>query len=415
MGCCKSMIRCLFFILYFQAKSAFSADATDSIFYRTERTLLSDSTYRRQPSSVADSVKPVRPLKLAEKTSGIFPAADLRSLDGLFLGLGYKITHADTSENEPGFQKISAMKNFNSEAFQVKYRAQWNAVFKNTDLVVDGFADVKGNILNYFGRGNESSFDRNLDFRTFYRVKFSLFQLDPAFRFNLAERLSLSVGPSVQYFKFNPADNTDRFINALTPNNPFESFKQDRVHGGLIVQLNWDKRDNKLLPTKGLNFSLQMQAYKGLNGYSGSFSQYFPQLSFYRSLDPKGVFVLADRIGAGFTFGTTAFYQSAFLGSQDNLLGFRKFRFAGDHLVYNNFETRITLWNAEGQHIKGKLGLIGFYDVGRVWIENETSTTLHHGYGGGLFISPFNRFLVRAVVGFSKERRQITAAVRQRF
>ena len=36
-----------------------------------------------------------------------------------------------------------------------------------------------------------------------------------------------------------------------------------------------------------------------------------------------------------------------------------------------------------------KVGLTGFYDIGRVWLEGENSTTWHRGYGGGLWLAPF--------------------------
>jgi hypothetical protein len=33
------------------------------------------------------------------------------------------------------------------------------------------------------------------------------------------------------------------------------------------------------------------------------------------------------------------------------------------------------------------LGLLGFYDVGRVFVSGEDANTWHHGAGGGLFFA----------------------------
>lgn len=34
--------------------------------------------------------------------------------------------------------------------------------------------------------------------------------------------------------------------------------------------------------------------------------------------------------------------------------------------------------------VPARWGLLAFYDVGRVWLSGETSTTWHTGYGGGV-------------------------------
>ncbi|MEJ6981816.1 BamA/TamA family outer membrane protein [Pedobacter sp. P351] len=353
---------------------------------------------------------------LYTNTSGMSPTVDLRSVDGIFLGLAYSIKKEGFRKDPYGSkQKFSVLKNLNSRALILQYNAQWISVFKNTDFTIDGFADMKGNILNFFGRGNETFFDQSGDFRTYYRTNFSYFQLDPAFRIRFKRNISISAGPSFQHFKFNPAGNSGRLISTQPIIDQYDYLQKDKSHAGLFLNFAWDRRDNMLFPTKGLNFTIRMHGYTGLNKYSDSYAQAFPQISFYKSLDSKGKFILTNRTGAGFTLGKTAFYQSAFLGSQDNLLGFRKFRFAGDNLAYTNFETRITLPNFMKYFLPGKIGLIGFYDAGRVWIENDTSDTIHHGYGAGIFIYPFKRLFIRAVAGFSDEGLQPSVTLRQRF
>ncbi len=233
-------------------------------------------------------------------------------------------------------------------------------------------------------------------------------------RFNTSKTLSVSAGPSFQYFRFSTRDNLGRFINDPVITSQFENLSEDKSHAGLNFNLSWDLRDNKILPSKGLNFTLKIQGFEGLNKYSEDYAQVFPQLSLYKSFY-KGRVVFANRMGGGLTFGQTTFYQSAFLGSQDNLLGYRKFRFAGDHLAYNNFEARITLPNFLHYVLPGKVGLIGFYDAGRVWVKHEKSATIHQGYGAGIFIAPFNRLFIRAVAGYSDEGLQPSIALRQRF
>jgi hemolysin activation/secretion protein len=131
--------------------------------------------------------------------------------------------------------------------------------------------------------------------------------------------------------------------------------------------------------------------------------QIIPEFAFYKSLDSKSDFVLAERIGGGVTFGQTAFYQSLFLGGEGNLLGYRQYRFAGQHSVYNNLEMRIRLGNFVNYILPGQYGLVGFYDVGRVWENGESSDKWHSGTGGGIYFAPAKIAVIKLIAGHSDE------------
>lgn len=342
------------------------------------------------------------------------PTADLRAIDGISLGLAYKISSKEYEKAHPGsFQKIKALHSLTTKSFAVEYGANFKNVFKQTDFSIKALADMQGNIMNFFGRGNDTEFDETGDFRKFYRVNFSYYEFKPALRFNLSDELSITAGPTIQYFE--NGSNEDRYFNTPAISALDNDFYEDKVHGGLSVDFNWDRRDDQILPTRGTNFNIVLLGFEGLNNAAQSFTQAFSQFSFYKSLNSSGTIVIANRIGGGVTSGNPAFYQNAFLGSEGNLLGFRKNRFAGDHVLYNNLEGRITVSNFLQKIIPGKMGLIGAYDVGRVWVKNEESDTIHQGLSAGVFLTPFNKFFVRGTVGFSNERIQPTVAFRQRF
>ncbi|SKB47048.1 BamA/TamA family outer membrane protein [Daejeonella lutea] len=342
------------------------------------------------------------------------PTADLRAIDGISLGLSYKIQRDKSSSGQAGsFQNIKALHSLTTSSFVIEYEADIKEVFGRTDLTIKALADMNGNIINFFGLGNDTEFDQSGDFRKYYRVNFSFYELKPALRFKLNKEVSITAGPSLQHFV--DGSNDGRYFNTPAVSTQFTDLYTDKLHGGLLIDFNWDRRDDKVLPTRGINFNILAQGFEGLNKSSQSFAQLFSQLSFYKSLDANGNFVLANRIGGGLTIGSPAFYQSAFLGSQDNLLGFRKHRFAGDHVLYNNLEARITIPNFLRKLMPGKIGFIGSYDAGRIWVKNESSNTIHHGFGAGVFATPFNKLFIRGIAGFSNERLQPTVALRQRF
>ena len=53
--------------------------------------------------------------------------------------------------------------------------------------------------------------------------------------------------------------------------------------------------------------------------------------------------------------------------------------------------------------INGDVGLIGFNDIGRVRHEDEGSNKWHHGYGGGIYLTPFNIALISATYNMSRD------------
>ena len=83
--------------------------------------------------------------------------------------------------------------------------------------------------------------------------------------------------------------------------------------------------------------------------------------------------------------------QAVYLGQFSKLRGYRRNRFTGDASAYLNSELRFHLGRIRNQFIPFETGLIGFYDLGRVWWEGSSDGGWHAGYGGGFYISPFSR------------------------
>jgi outer membrane protein assembly factor BamA len=241
--------------------------------------------------------------------------------------------------------------------------------------------------------------------RKFYRIRYNTYLANPSIRWNTGTGSSLSVGPSFWYYNYDSSDNKGRFTNIIKQIGSYDSnsISESRMHAGLVLHFISDKRNSPILTTGGYYLSIKAQGYAGLNDDSKSFAQLIPELSVYKNIIRRPAVVIADRIGGAVTMGKTAFYQSAFLGGHENLLGYRQYRYAGQHMAYNNFEIRLGIANVASYILPGQLGITGFYDVGRVWEEHEISNTWHHGVGGGLFFSPAQMAMFQFVMGYSKE------------
>lgn len=332
--------------------------------------------------------------------------ASINPDDGFLLGLGFKYTHQDGFRTTPynSMQQLMVTKSFASDAFRIKYNAEWINVIGKADIILQ--ADIKApNKMNVFGRGNETELIKFDDYKRFHRTRFNTFQLDPALRWNTGESSTLSFGPSFMYYHMNLADNGGRFINNTSQLHSYDSttLEKDKAHLGFLFNYTTNKRNNNMLPSSGYYFNVIIQGYEGLNSYSKAFMVIKPEFTVYQKLNSRGTIVLSDRVGGGVTIGQTAFYQSLFLGGQGNLLGYLQNRFAGQDMLFNNLQARIKLANIASYILPGQLGVTGFDDTGRVWVKNDNSDKWHNGFGGGLYFSPAGLTIFQILAAHSSE------------
>ncbi|RZM21731.1 MAG: hypothetical protein EOO88_31770, partial [Pedobacter sp.] len=326
--------------------------------------------------------------------------------DGIIFGLGVK-------HRQQGFRKIPyasenqlmASHSFSTKAYRIQYRGDWLEVFGKADLTIRGLIKAPDNTQNFFGRGNATVFDKSGDFKRYYRSRFATYQADVAVRYRGAKGSSFSIGPSIQIYRFNREDNVGRFIlnKGLIGSYDSSNIERDKVHAGLVLQYINDTRNNKIFTAWGSYVSVRIQGYDGLNKNSRAFVQIIPEVAIYKSLNPRQTIILAERVGGGVTIGKTAFYQSLFVGGHENLLGYRQYRFAGQHSLYNNLELRIKLADMSGYILPGQIGFTGFFDVGRVWENGESSGKWHNGVGGGVYFAPAKILVLQLLAGYSKE------------
>ena len=319
-------------------------------------------------------------------------------------GLDYTTTSFSTKKYT-SFQQFGFAHSFETRAFEAKYNSEWKHLIGGADLQIHATVNAPNNTQNYFGTGNTTLFIKSGDYKAYYRSRYSLYKLSTALHWGRKENGSFSVGPSVEFYTFDSADNTGRYIvtNSAVQTYDSATLSKSKLHGGIILEYNWNKKDKELLPANGTFIHLKLQGYAGLNTYSKSFAQLFADAGFYKSIDAGETFVIADRVGGGATAGNAAFYQSMFIGGQGNLLGYRRNRFAGQYMAYNNLEARWQIASFHNYILPGLLGIIGLYDVGRVWQKDDQSRQWHNGVGGGFYFAPAQMALFQCVISYSGE------------
>ena len=160
-----------------------------------------------------------------------------------------------------------------------------------------------------------------------------------------------------------------------------------------------------MIPTRGLWLDMGLRPLFGLNKLSGNLLQARVDMRIFMSLADHSRLVLATRLGWSKNYGDYEFPQAMYLGGTENLRGYRKQRFAGRSMLFNNTELRVRLFDFNTYLFPGSFGVLAFNDVGRVWADGEDSIDWHVGYGGGIWIAPIRRFVIAAVVAHSKEEK----------
>jgi hypothetical protein len=328
--------------------------------------------------------------------------------DGFIFGMGFRFIRQGGFRKLPyrSLHEILVAHSFSTEAYSIRYRSEWIHAIKKADIVLQAIANAPNNTLNFFGRGNETIFNKTGDYKTFYRSRFSTFLFNPSLRWRDAKlKQSISIGPSVYYYVFDRDGNAGRFINNVSMIGSYDSATiiKSKLHVGGIFQLVLDERNNTIFPQRGHYFSLRISGYKGVTDLAASYAQMGGEFSIYKGLNKKSTIVIADRVGGIVSVGKPAFYQSAFIGGHENLLGYKQYRFAGRHALYNNFELRAKVADIASYIIPGQFGISGFWDIGRVWENPDNSGKWHNGVGGGIYFAPASIVVLSFVMGYSHE------------
>lgn len=348
----------------------------------------------------------------------IFVTLGFNPDDGVLFGPTFKyLRHGFRKEPYKSSHNFKALFAFATKAVNVQYNNEFiGALSDKTDIITEIRYLGPNNTTNFFGYGMNSVYNKDIGatinrrsraFR-YYRIRYDLGDITLQFRQRFTPQFTLAFGPSFQFYHMDKDDalNAERSVvadiatNGLNPNTIYE--RQSYV--GAKVTLTLDTRDNQVLPAKGINWVSTVWPMKGLgdNSYD-KVTQINSDFAFYLNLIP-GRLTFANRIGGGITVGDGfEFFQAQYLGAEDNLRGFRRYRFAGKSKFYNQAEMRLQLATFQTYLFPAAFGISAFVDAGRVWVENDNVDKIQSTFGGGFWFSPLRRLLLTLSVGVSNE------------
>ncbi|MCE7055198.1 BamA/TamA family outer membrane protein [Algoriphagus sp. AGSA1] len=324
--------------------------------------------------------------------------------DGLFLGAGV-LWEKHGFKKEPYAVRQSIIANYaiSSSAFNIEYKGHAVDVIGNFDMVWKADVRAPDYAFNFFGTGNETTYDTDINGIDYYRARFSWYELSGGLQSKLGESGSFTLGPHYQVYRFDADENSGKFITSAESGLDQVHLDKAKFYTGLSAKVVFDRRDHKNMPTRGVYFEGQAKRMWGLNDFSGDFTSMDGELALYWSFRYPSRLVWATRFGGGKNWGGFEYFQGQTLGGLDNLRSYRRFRFNGDAVFYNNTEVRIRLFNLKTYLLPATVGILAYNDVGRVWVKNEQSDKWHNSLGAGLWLAPLNQFVATFSVGFNEE------------
>ena len=344
--------------------------------------------------------------------------------DGIFIGAGF-LFQKNGFRKEPFSQRHLFLASVAPEtwSFNFRYQGKFTEAFGKWNLEIDADIKAPNYVNNFFGMGNESVFNDDIDDEPgigvdkaiqYYRYRFEELSLFASVSRPLGGWGNVQFGPLLQRIEMEePEADEDRFIEEYASTLSTDLFNEYNTFGGIGWMFTVGRRDNELFPQRGSVLSISGRNLAGLNKDRDNFSAYEGSLSLFHSFTARSRLIFAGRIGGGINTGTYQFYQAQVLDGKTHLRGFRKTRFYGDSKLYGNVEARLRMLTFRSYLFPATFGILGFYDVGRIWYKNEEgidpsapsekSRLWHKGWGGGVWFTPFNLTVLSLEAAHSKE------------
>jgi hypothetical protein len=283
-------------------------------------------------------------------------------------------------------------------SFNVGYVGRLARVAGRWDLLLKARLDVPA-VENYYGKGNNTELLNEIS--NYYRIFSTRIFGSLAVERDFAKYHHAELAVFYQSVKVERTPN--HFISEPSHmlNGDAEIFKLNKF-AGVEAGYSYLKANDRLAPTKGFGFSFGSGYFKNLQEGGEDFAKAIAATWVYVPLGNR--FSVAVRAGGGTMSGNAPYYYMNTVGGggAGEIRGYDRERFYGKHSFHLNNDLR-WLFPTRNFIFNGRAGLLGFYDVGRVWLPGEVSNKLHNSYGFGAIIIPFEKFAVSATYGISKE------------
>ncbi|WP_136480274.1 metallophosphoesterase [Cognatitamlana onchidii] len=316
----------------------------------------------------------------------ISPAIGFNPDDGVSVGASIVRTKNGFQRNPFSNQhKFRGGYFFATKGFALKYDGEFANVFKTWNFQVGGLFTTENFANNFFGFGNETiniDDDLGLDYN---RVKQSIRSIN----FGVVRRGNYGSDLSFKALLdgIQVGDTEGRFITDVVPPSNTDFYKR-RYFGGIEALFNYTSYDDRLNPTRGMNFMFNLGGKTEFENTEYTYGYINSDIGFYNAISKNRRLVLKTDLRTQWRFGNDlVFYQAANIGGNNGLRGYRTERFTGKNALVGSADLRFSFPSFRTSFIPFQIGVFAGGDVGRVWLSGESSNTWHNDYGGGFWVT----------------------------
>lgn len=336
---------------------------------------------------------------------GISPLLGYSNEDRLFVGIGYAAVHQKWRKIPYASKQAVGVKfSISQKALSAFYKGIFPSLIGKWDLHLNADYDVI-QWINFYGIGNNTTAVK--DDVPYNRTQSEFFMANAGIQRKFGIN---TVNLSGFYQTVRIINDAGSFISKIVAPSQPDIFAAIN-YAGAAVNYNIALLNDSIVPTAGFSIAANATHFQNLTQRK-SFQSYSGLARFYIPLIPK--ISIAIRAEGGTVTGNPMFYQLPHIGGADDLRGYRRERFWGKTAFSNSNELRF-ITNLRSYVMNGKIGLVVFYDQGRVWQPGETSDIWHTDYGAGLLLAPFNKLLANIAYGISKEKKMIQLRIIKSF
>jgi len=233
-------------------------------------------------------------------------------------------------------------------------------------------------VTSFYGFGNTTP---NASQRS-AEVRQDQYQLHPAVAWSLGSRSDISFGPLIQYSTTDSV--AGRIISTLRPDG-FGNFGQ----AGFRLGLYHDARDQVKDPHRGVLLDLSGTWYPAVWDVESSFGAVAASAAVYYTFPVPLHPILLVRGSGRKLFGSFPFHEAAFVGGRGSVRRLDRQRYAGDASLSGTTELQIPVAQFP-LVVPLDVGIYGFADAGRVYLDGESPGGWHTGSGVGFWVAIMN-------------------------
>jgi hypothetical protein len=321
--------------------------------------------------------------------------------DDLSIGLGLFYKKQQWGKSPFGWQqRLTIDYATGTSAIGFGYKGLFKQTFGKWDFDLNAFYKGPRYTFNYYGFGNETVLNGHE--KSYFRVKANDLFVSPG----ISRSWTLStLRFGLQYERVKVLRSPDKY--ASSPQSDLGSYVFSSInYGGVNGQWTFSNAGDETTRKNGVQLTGGFSFLNNLDSTARKMLKLNAAVSVYHTFFRRLTF--AHRTGAATNFGDYEFYHANTLGGEQNLRGFWRNRFTGKSSFYQNTDLRLRLCDFKGYVVRGSFGIFGFVDDGRIWTENDHSSKLHTGYGGGVFLMPYKLAVLSLYYASSDEANIVT-------